>query len=46
VFLLEIYLKILLRKTGARLKFKIALISLHMDPENGYGSYSDVGYRK
>jgi hypothetical protein len=32
-FLLEINLKILLRKTGARLKFKIALISLHIDPE-------------
>jgi hypothetical protein len=32
-FLLEISLKILLRKTGARLNFKIALISLHIDPE-------------
>jgi hypothetical protein len=31
-FLLEIDLKILLRKTGARLIFKIALISLHFDP--------------
>jgi hypothetical protein len=31
-FLLEIDLKILLRKTGARLIFKIALISLHIDP--------------
>jgi hypothetical protein len=31
-FLLEIDLKILLRKTGARLNFKIALISLHTDP--------------
>jgi hypothetical protein len=30
--LLEIDLKILLRKTGARLNFKIALISLHIDP--------------
>jgi hypothetical protein len=30
-FLLEIDLKILLRKTGARLIFKIALISLHVD---------------
>jgi hypothetical protein len=29
--LLEIDLKILLRKTGARLNFKIALISLHID---------------
>jgi hypothetical protein len=32
-FLLEIDLKILLKKTGARLIFKIALISLHIDPE-------------
>ncbi len=32
-FLLEIDLKILLRKTGARLNFKIELISLHIDPE-------------
>jgi hypothetical protein len=31
-FLLEIDLKILLRKTGVRLNFKITLISLHMDP--------------
>jgi hypothetical protein len=31
-FLLEINLKILLRKTGARLNFKIALVSLHIDP--------------
>jgi hypothetical protein len=31
-FLLEINLKILLRKTGARLNFKIALMSLHIDP--------------
>jgi hypothetical protein len=31
-FLLEIHLKVLLRKTGARLNFKIALISLHIDP--------------
>jgi hypothetical protein len=31
-FLLEMDLKILLRKTGARLNFKIALISLHIDP--------------
>jgi hypothetical protein len=31
-FLLEVDLKILLRKTGARLIFKIALISLHIDP--------------
>jgi hypothetical protein len=31
--MLEIDLKILLRKTGARLIFKIALISLHIDPE-------------
>jgi hypothetical protein len=30
--LLEIDLKILLRKTGARLIFKITLISLHIDP--------------
>jgi hypothetical protein len=30
-FLLEIDLKILLRKTGARQNFKIALISLHID---------------
>jgi hypothetical protein len=30
-FLLEIDLKILLRKIGARLIFKIALISLHID---------------
>jgi hypothetical protein len=29
--LLEINLKILLRKTGARLNFKIALIFLHID---------------
>jgi hypothetical protein len=32
-FLLEMDLKILLRKTGARLNFKIALISLHIDPD-------------
>jgi hypothetical protein len=31
--LLEMDLKILLRKTGARLNFKIALISLHIDPD-------------
>jgi hypothetical protein len=31
-FLLEIYLKILLRKIGARLNFKIAFLSLHIDP--------------
>jgi hypothetical protein len=31
-FLLHINLKILLRKQGARLKFKIALISLHIGP--------------
>jgi hypothetical protein len=31
-FLLEIDLKTLLRKTGARLNFKITLISLHIDP--------------
>jgi hypothetical protein len=31
-FLLEIDLKILLRKTGARLNFKIALISLNTGP--------------
>jgi hypothetical protein len=31
-FLLEIDLKILLRKTGARLIFKIAIKSLHIDP--------------
>ncbi len=31
-FLLEINLKILLRKAGARLNFKIALKSLHIDP--------------
>jgi hypothetical protein len=30
--LLEMNLKILLRKTGARLNFKIALKSLHIDP--------------
>jgi hypothetical protein len=29
--LLELDLKILLRKTGARLNFKIALMSLHID---------------
>jgi hypothetical protein len=29
----EIDLKILLRKTGARLNLKIALISLHIDPD-------------
>jgi hypothetical protein len=33
-FLLEIDLKILLRKTGARLNLKLRLISLHIDPEN------------
>jgi hypothetical protein len=33
-FLLEIDLKILLRKAGARLDFKITLICLHIDPEN------------
>jgi hypothetical protein len=32
-FLLEIDLKILLRKTGARLIFKIALTSLHIDSD-------------
>ena len=31
-FLLEIDLKILLRKTGTRLNLKITLISLHIDP--------------
>jgi hypothetical protein len=31
-FLLEIDLKILIRKTGARLNLKIKLISLHFDP--------------
>jgi hypothetical protein len=31
-FLLEIDLKILPRKTGGRLNFKIALISLHIHP--------------
>jgi hypothetical protein len=31
-FLFEINLKILLRKTRARLNFKITLISLHIDP--------------
>jgi hypothetical protein len=31
-FLLEIDHKIILRKTGARLNFKIALISLHVEP--------------
>jgi hypothetical protein len=31
-FLLEIDLKILLTKTGARLNFKITLISLHINP--------------
>jgi hypothetical protein len=35
-FLLEIDLKVLLRKTGARLNFKIALISLHIDPGHEY----------
>jgi hypothetical protein len=32
-FLLEIDLKILPGKTGARLNLKIALISLHIDPD-------------
>jgi hypothetical protein len=39
--LLEINLKILLRKTGARLNFKIALIYLHIDsmlPTNSLSS--------
>jgi hypothetical protein len=31
-FLLEIIHKILLRKTGVKLIFKIALMSLHIDP--------------
>jgi hypothetical protein len=31
-FLLEIDLEILLRKTGARLNFKIAIVSLHIHP--------------
>jgi hypothetical protein len=31
-FLLKMDLKILLRKTGARSNFKIALVSLHIDP--------------
>jgi hypothetical protein len=34
-FLLEINLRILSRKIGARLNFKIALISLHSDPDAG-----------
>jgi hypothetical protein len=34
-FLLEIDLKTLLRKTGARLNFKIALISLHLKTPEG-----------
>jgi hypothetical protein len=40
-FLLEIDLKNLLGKTGARLIFKIALMSLHIDPGNleGYAIY-------
>jgi hypothetical protein len=33
--LLEINHEILLGKTGARLNLKIALISLHIDPEPG-----------
>jgi hypothetical protein len=36
--LLEIDLKILLRKTRARLNFKIALISMHFDPGAGLQS--------
>jgi hypothetical protein len=32
-FLLELDLKILLRKTGTRLIFKIILLFLHIDPE-------------
>jgi hypothetical protein len=35
-FLLEIDLKILLRKTRARLNFKVALISLHIDPDASF----------
>jgi hypothetical protein len=38
-FLLEIDLKILLRKIGARLNFKIALKSLHIDPGPRAGFY-------
>jgi hypothetical protein len=34
-FLLEIDHKIILRKTGGRLNFKVALISLHIDARPG-----------
>jgi hypothetical protein len=43
-FLLEIDLNILLRKTGARLNFKMALISLHIHPghkSNGFDNSVD-----
>jgi hypothetical protein len=56
-FLLEINLKILLRKTGARLNFRIALLSLHIDPVLGtlfsvlhtfieYTGYTHLGLRQ
>jgi hypothetical protein len=39
--LLEIDLGILLRKTGARLNFKIALVSLHIHPKAMQVNYSN-----
>jgi hypothetical protein len=44
--LLKIDLKILLRKTGARLNFKIALISLHIDPGDKKNSFNLSSFDK
>jgi hypothetical protein len=41
--LLEIDLKILLRKTGTRLNCKLALISMHIDPDPTKERNSKVG---
>jgi hypothetical protein len=48
-FLLEIGLEILLRKTGARLNFKIALVSLHINPGSSFTKLTcifDVSFEK
>ncbi len=39
-FLLEINLKVLLRKTGARLIFKIVFMSLHIESEEWHRAVS------
>jgi hypothetical protein len=41
-FLLQINLKIFLRKTGARFKFKIPLITLRIDPLVGAYNFKQV----